>query len=110
MHHIVVGEAVAIGFQEIATQSMNEMVNELKKWLGGNEFEKRAVVATLCEPKLLKDYSKIVIIFDILTTITLEFNEIIDKLSDAQKSLRKALGYGFSVAIVKFPNEGKKYF
>lgn len=105
-----VRESVAIGFQEMAVVDFDRVIDELQKWLHGNEFEKRAVVATLCEPKLLSNYSNISGVFDILRPITLGFNEIMGKLSDAQESLRKALGYGLSVVIVQSPNEGKLFF
>lgn len=49
-------ESVAIGIQEIAetNTNMSEILNCLKNWMNGNDLEKRAVVAALCEPKLLK--------------------------------------------------------
>ncbi len=103
-------EAVAIGIQEIAENNMAKIIDNLEKWLDGNDLEKRAIVAALCEPKLLKVKSINCRILNILTQITLEFGEIISKLSEDQNSLRKTLGYGWSVAIAATPDEGKAAF
>lgn len=103
-------EAVAMAIQEITGNRLTEIINELSGWLSGNEFEKRAVVAALCEPKLLKDKTKASEVFSILTAITLNSFPEDGKLSDGQISLRKGLGYGWSVAVVAFPDEGKRLF
>ncbi len=103
-------EAVAIGIQEITENHTNEIMNTLEKWANGNDLEKRAVVAALCEPKLLKEKSFIIKIFDILTKITMSFDKIEGKLTESQNSLRKTLGYGWSVAIASLPYEGKEAF
>jgi hypothetical protein len=103
-------EAVAIGIQEIAENNLKEIIVNLEKWLEGNDLEKRAVVAALCEPKLLKVKSEIIKVLDILGKVTFEFEKLNDKLSGDQNSLRKTLGYGWSVAIVSLPEEGKKIF
>lgn len=103
-------ESIAIGIQEIAENNMSEILNGLKNWIDGNDLEKRAVVAALCEPKLLKEKSFIIKLFEILNKITMSFDKIDGKLSENQNSLRKTLGYGWSVAIVSFPNKGKVVF
>ena len=103
-------EAVAIGIQEIASGNMDQILRGLKKWMSGNELEKRAVVAALCEPKLLKDKAIPPQLFAMLDTITSGFEKNSGKLSDGETSLRKALGYGWSVAVVSLPDEGKAAF
>jgi DNA polymerase III delta prime subunit len=103
-------DAVAIGIQEIAETDMNSIIDILETWMNGNDLEKRAIVAALCEPKLLKEKSIIIRIFEILKRITLKFEGISGKLSIEQDSLRKSLGYGWSVAIVSLPYEGKIAF
>jgi hypothetical protein len=103
-------EAVAIGIQEMAGNNLDEILQNLKKWISGNDYEKRAVVAALCEPKLLKDKIIITEVIELLHKITNDFSNINGKLTDSQKTLQKSLGYGWSVAIVSLPNEGKKAF
>ncbi len=103
-------EAVAMGIQEMTGDRLTEIMHELSGWLSGNEFEKRAVVAALCEPRLLKDKTKVSAVLSILKEITLNSFPQDGKLSDGQISLRKGLGYGWSVAVAAFPEEGKKTF
>ncbi len=103
-------EAVAIGIQEIAENRMDEIINNLKEWMDGNDLEKRAVVAALCEPKLLKDKTVVIELFEMLEKITKGFENAHGKLSDNQNSLKKTLGYGWSVAVVSLPEEGKAAF
>ena len=103
-------ESVAIGIQEIAENNISGILNNLKEWLDGNDLEKRAIVAALCEPKLLKEKSIIIQVLEILNIITMSFDKIDGKLSEDQKSLQKTLGYGWSVAIASLPNEGKVAF
>jgi hypothetical protein len=103
-------EAVAMGIQEIASPDMNAILDNFENWLAGNDLEKRAVVAALCEPKLLKEKTVNLRILNILAKLTLEFAEVDGKLSDSQNSLRKTLGYGWSVVIVAIPEEGKAAF
>ena len=103
-------EAVAMGIQEMTGDRLEEMMHELSGWLSGNELEKRAVVAALCEPKLLKGKARVSEVFSILSDITLNSFPEVGKLTDGQISLRKALGYGWSVAVVAFPDEGKCFF
>ena len=73
----------------------------------GNGYEKRAVVAGLCEPKLLKDKAVAFHVINLLDEITATLAHD-NKLTDEEDSLRKALGYGWSVAIVHAPAGGKK--
>lgn len=103
-------EAVAMGIQDMTGDRLAETIYELSGWLTGNEFEKRAVVAALCEPKLLKDKTKVTEVLSILEKITLNSFPEEGKLTDGQISLRKALGYGWSVAVVASPDEGKRVF
>lgn len=75
----------------------------------GSCYEKRAVVAGLCEPKLLNNE----LIANKVITILSEISKVLNhdnKLADDEESLRKALGYGLSVAIVYSPETGKKAF
>jgi hypothetical protein len=103
-------EAVAIGIQEIANpENMKRILDSFEEWISGNELEKRALAAALCEPKLLYDKDYNLRILNFLSEITDSFKEK-DKLTDNQKTLRKTLGYAWSVLIVYLPAEGKKVF
>jgi hypothetical protein len=61
-------------------------------------------------PKLLREKGIVVELFGILDKLTMGFDGIAGKLSDNQDTLRKTLGYGWSVAIVSLPDKGKLAF
>jgi hypothetical protein len=63
-------EAVAFALQRLGKADMEALLYEMESWMEGNLLERRAVVAALCEPSLLKVemFSKKVI--DILESIT----------------------------------------
>lgn len=102
-------EAVAIAIQELAKKDMTATLKNIVNLEKGNDYEKRAVVAGLCEPKLLKDKAVAVHVINLLDEITATLTHD-NKLTDEEDSLRKALGYGWSVAIVHAPAGGKKAF
>jgi hypothetical protein len=102
-------EAVAMGIQEISVDNIEKTLENIEPWIDGNFLEQRAVVAGLCEPKLLKNEANNITILKTLEKITCNINHD-NKLSDQEVSLRKALGYGWSVVIVSTPENGKKYF
>jgi len=102
-------ESVAMAIQEISVDKLEVTLTHLESWITGHLYERRAVVAGLCEPKLLGDKilnRKILRIMEAITA-SLDHN---NKLNDAEESLRKALGYGWSVMIVAAANEGKIIF
>jgi hypothetical protein len=105
-----VRESVAMGIQELGVTDFEKTVNVLEKWMKGNQLELRAVVAGLCEPKLLKKPENAQKVLEILEQIILTFNKIPEKLTQDGESLRKALGYGLSVAMVHLPEKGKELF
>jgi hypothetical protein len=102
-------EAVAMGIQEISVDNLEKTLENIEPWVEGNFLEQRAVVAGLCEPKLLKNETNNIAILKILEKITRNISHD-KKLSDQEVSLRKALGYGWSVVIVSSPGNGKRYF
>jgi len=75
----------------------------------GNPYEQRAVVAGLCEPKLLVNADIGPAVLEIMEEITMGLAHG-NPLDSAQEALRKGLGYGWSVAIVAYPTEGKACF
>jgi hypothetical protein len=100
-------EAVALGLQKYGETSFDELFALLKDWSGGSLLERRAVVATLCEPTLLRDKasaSKIIEMLDWITTSVLDEEE---RRSEEFRVLRKTLGYGWSVAVAAHPPIGK---
>lgn len=95
-----VREAVCIGFQRSKDfLSPQQMESELASLQKGTALEQRTYVATLCEPALFKQYIDPNKVLESLVEITLENFRTEVKLSEELTSLRKALGYCFSVAL-----------
>lgn len=105
-----VREGVALGLQIIGENDFDKLIQGIRTWSSGNDYEKRAVVAGLCEPKLLKDKSNAQKTLDILKEIMESINLISDRKSESFRVLKKGLGYGLSVAIVACPKKGKEMF
>ena len=100
-------EAVATGLQLSGDQDMDLLVREMKKWIKGNWYEKRAVAAALAEPRLLKQPKHAKQVLQILDKITASM-ETDDKFKDESfKVLRQGMGYCWSVAVAASPEAGK---
>lgn len=100
-------EAVALGLQQVGKADMSGLVSEMEYWVEGNLFERRAVVAALCEPGLLHDPRWAPRVFDILDRVTASILDVADRKSEPFRVLRKGLGYGWSVAVAAQPEIGK---
>jgi len=102
-------EAVAMALQELPFASLAERAAFASDLRDGSAFVDRAVVAGLCEPKNLRDARAMPAVFDLLWQATVPLAEA-TKLDEGQTALRKALGYGWSVAVVAEPGAGKPAF
>jgi len=105
-----VREAVAIAIQVIGENNFSTLIKEITNWKNGNPYEKRAIVAGLCEPKLLKERKNAEKVIEIISEIINSIEYIPNKKSEPFRVLRKGLGYGLSVAIVAYPEKGKLIF
>jgi len=102
-----VRESVALGLQKYGEVSFEDVFAMLVEWGKGSLLERRAVVATLCEPSLLRDPNDAAKIIDLLDRITESLLAEEDRRSEEFKVLRKTLGYGWSVAVAAHPHLGK---
>ena len=105
-----VREAVAMALQIYGEDHMEELITEMEQWARGNNYEKRAAAAALCEPKLLSQKEQVSKVLQILETITYSIMEIADRKDEGFIALKKGLAYCWSVAIVALPDEGKQRF
>ena len=103
-------EAVAMALQIYGESHMEELIKQMEEWSEGNDYEKRAAAAALCEPKLLKQKEHVSKVLQILDNITGSINKIKDRKTEGFKALKKGLAYCWSVAVVGYPDEGKKVF
>ena len=100
-------EAVPTGLQLTGDQDMDLLLSEMKKWIKGNWYEKRAVAATLAEPRLLKNAKPAKPVLQILDTITVSMETDNQSKDESFKVLRQGMGYCWSVAVAALPDAGK---
>jgi hypothetical protein len=100
-------EAVAMALQRWGYADMPALLAEMTDWARGNPWEQRAAAAALCEPRLLRQPEHAAAVLRILDEITASIMQLIDRKSDAFKTLRQGLGYCWSVAVVALPDAGK---
>ncbi len=103
-------EAVAIALQRFGDADYGALLHEMRRWARGTALERRAAIATLCEPRLLEEQDRVRNVLALLDRVTAELPEVGDRRSDESRTLRKTLGYAWSVAVVAFPEEGKPLF
>ena len=107
-----VREGVAIALQRIGRESMPALLAQMTVWANDHPFVQRAVVAGLCEPALLKENRETVEVLVLLDRITDSLSQTVpgERRSDGFIALRKALGYGWSVAAAAAPQNATPYF
>jgi hypothetical protein len=101
-------EGVAIALQRFGGKDMGRLLKEMEKWGHGNLLERRAAVAALCEPRLLKKSEDTQKVLDLLDQITKNIILEDKRKTDEFIALRKALAYCWSVAAAAAPEAGKK--
>jgi hypothetical protein len=102
-----VREGVAMGLQRFGARDMTALLEAMRHWQDGSLLERRAVVAALCEPPLLRDSEAAAAVLEIVDHITASLSSEQDRRADDFKVLRKALAYGWSVAVAALPATGK---
>ena len=100
-------EAVATALQLWGDGDLAGLVSAMVDWSSGGYYEQRAAVAALCEPRLLKDGQVVSVLFDLLDRVTAGLEQSGRRQADDFRALRKALGYGWSVAVAASPAAGK---
>lgn len=95
-----VREGVAMALQRWGDDDMSALLETMREWSGGTRFEQRAVVAGLCEPRLLSAPEVVRSVLVLLDAITATLLAARDRRDEGFKALRKALAYGWSVAVV----------
>ena len=103
-----VREGVAFALQIIGKWNFDSLIHRLLEWKNGNPFEKRAVVAGLCEPALIIERKNAQKVLALLEDIFHSIETISDRKSESFRVLKKGLGYGLSVAMVADPQKGRE--
>jgi hypothetical protein len=102
-----VREAVAMALQRWGAAEMSALLRAMRAWAQGTLLERRAAAAALCEPRLLKEPKQARRVLKLLSTITASIVREPTRKTEDFKTLRQALGYCWSVAVVALPGEGK---
>ncbi len=102
-----VREAVAMGLQRWGDADMSALLKAMSDWAKGTLLERRAAAAAVCEPRLLEDPKHAKRVLKLLDTITTSILHEANRKSEDFKTLRQALAYCWSVAVVALPIEGK---
>lgn len=100
-------EAVAMALQRLGDVDMEQLITEIRDWSQGTSLEQRAVAAALCEPRLLGRVEHAREVLQILDGITTSLERKNNRRGEDFLTLRKGLGYCWSVAVVALPEEGK---
>jgi hypothetical protein len=102
-----VREAVAIALQYFGDIKPEALLKEMRQWCEAGWYEKRAAAAALAEPRLLKRPEVAGEALRILDAITADVELTNESKSEAFKTLRKSMGYCWSVAVAALPQAGK---
>ncbi len=102
-----VREAVALALQRWGDADMLALLKAMSNWVKGTLLERRAAAAALCEPRLLKEPKHARRVLKLLDTITISIVRETDRKTEDFKTLRQALAYCWSVAVVALPGEGR---
>jgi hypothetical protein len=102
-----VREAVAMALQRWGDADMSALLKAMSEWAKGTLLEQRAAVAAVCEPRLLRDPKHAKRVLRLLDAITTSIVRETDRRAEDFKTLRQALGYCWSVAVVASPIDGK---
>ena len=96
-----------MGLQRLGAADMPALLREMHAWARGNDFERRAAAAALCEPVLLKREHDVREVLAILDAITEDLSRSSERRSDGFRALRKGLAYCWSVAVAAAPDAGR---
>lgn len=106
-----VREMVARSLQRLAKTDGDRFRTTVAEWAGSSDpLVQRAAVAAVCEPPLLKDPPNAALALETCEVVTAAFLRRSDRRTDAERVLRKALGYGWSVAVAALPHPGLDRF
>jgi hypothetical protein len=106
-----VREAVAMALQRVGDASRLALLEVAEKWVEGTAFERRAAVAGVCETRFCRREAAVSArIVAVLDRATAAFVSERHRRAPGAVALRKALSYGWSVALAGDPREAAPHF
>ena len=106
-------EGVAIALQRAGDDDPDRAFTIAEAWATDPDpLVRRAAVAAVCEPRLLREPTFARRALELLARVTVDFagSPLADRRAPAVRTLRQALGYGWSVAVAALPSEGLPMF
>jgi hypothetical protein len=98
-----------MALQRLGAADMRRLLAVTRRWAKGSDYERRAAVAALCEPALLRRREDVAEVFAILDEVTAGIAATTDRRRDDFRTLRLALGYCWSVSVAASPAEGRRH-
>ena len=95
-----------MGLQRLGDADIDRLLAVVPDWGAGTAFERRAVVAGLCEPRLLTTPRAVAAALDLLDDCTSSLPALKRAGDEGAAALRKALGYAWSVVAAASPMAG----
>jgi hypothetical protein len=108
-----VREAVAIALQHWGDGDRPALITEMRSWCRGSWFVRRAVVAALAEPRLLRptpSYDPTHDVLQVFDEITAAVAAAACRKEEGFQVLRQALGYAWSVVVGANPQVSRPAF
>ncbi len=108
-----VREGVAMALQRAADDDPEASFGLAESWAADSDpLVRRAAVAAVAEPRLLKDQARARQALQLLNRITAGFHDMStdERKTSSVRTLRQALGYAWSVVIAALPGEGLPLF
>jgi hypothetical protein len=102
-----VREGVVMALERWGHQNMRVLLDEMKRWCQDSLLVKRAALAALCHPALLKKSEYAIEVLQLLDGATMSLLQIEDRKREDFRVLKVALGYCWSVAVAALPEKGK---
>lgn len=103
-----VREATAMALQKIGDYDVDFLLTILENWQQDSLLVQRAIVAAICEPRLLKNTRHAEQVVALLDHITQNLLNTSDRKTEPFRILKQALSYGWSVATAAYPEKAKK--
>lgn len=100
-------EAVALGLQKYGEAHFEDLMEVMIDWSNGSLLERRAAVASLSEPRLLREKQNASRVLGLLDSVTSSMLDEKDRRLEDFRVLRKTLGYAWSVVVAAQPKLGK---
>ena len=101
-----VREGVAMALQRLGDADTGRMFALAWGWVDGGSYVKRAVVAGIAEPRLLKTADAAAEAVAVVDQVTAQFAASGDRRTEGSRALRQALAYCWSVVAAADPARG----